>query len=218
MKILLLEDDCILNEIICEFLINQNYEVISTFDGQEAQNRAYEELFDLFILDVNVPFLNGFEFLTQLRKDGIKTPAIFITSLNRCEDLKKGFDSGCDDYIKKPFELEELNLRINNIKRIFHLNNDAVYKLNENTFYHKNLLELDTHGIKTVLAKKEAMILEYLINHKDKIVSTDELINNIWGYEEYPSAATIRTYIKNLRKLLGEQTITNIKGVGYRFN
>ncbi len=108
MKILLLEDDLILNEIIEEYLIFQTHEVITTFSGNEAQNYLYSQTFDLLILDVNVPFLNGFELLKELREQNIKTPTIFITSLNMIEDIQKGFDSGCDDYLKKPFVLKEL--------------------------------------------------------------------------------------------------------------
>ena len=108
MKILLLEDDIILSEIIEEFLISLNNEVICTYDGQTASELSYEQTFDLLLLDVEVPSINGFEFLKSLRKQDINTPAIFITSLNQIEDLEKGFEVGCDDYIKKPFELNEL--------------------------------------------------------------------------------------------------------------
>lgn len=218
MKILLLEDDFILNEILLEFLESQNYTVVSVFDGLEAQNIAYEQLFDLFILDVNVPSLNGFSFLKELRLRNINTPAIFITSLNSTEDLKKGFESGCDDYIKKPFELQELDLRINNIKRLFNIENNSEISIGTNITYNVNTFELNNNGIKTTLPKKEAKILEYFINNENKIISSDELSVNIWSYEEYPLSSTIRTYIKNLRKLLGEESISTLKGVGYRFN
>lgn len=218
MKILLLEDDFILNEILLEFLESLNYTVVPTFDGYEAQNIAYEQLFDLFILDVNVPSLDGFSFLKELRERNINTPAIFITSLNSTDDLKKGFESGCDDYIKKPFELQELNLRINNIKRLFNIENNAEISIGTNITYNTNTYELNNSGIKTTLPKKEAKILEYFINNENKIISSEELSVNIWSYEEYPLSSTIRTYIKNLRKLLGEESISTLKGVGYRFN
>lgn len=218
MKILLLEDDFILNEIITEFLVSKNYDVIPTFDGIEAQNLAYEQLFDLFILDVNVPLLDGFTFLKELRVRNIKTPAIFITSLNSSEDLKQGFESGCDDYIKKPFELQELNLRINNIKRLFNIENNVEIKISDVITYNTHTFELNNQGIKTTLPKKEAKILEYFLNNENKIISAEELSVNIWSYEEYPLSSTIRTYIKNLRKLLDEESIITLKGVGYRFN
>lgn len=218
MKILLLEDDFILNEIITEFLISLNYEVTAVFDGLEAQTLAYEKVFDLFILDVNVPIISGFEFLKELRTRNIKTPAIFITSLNSADDLKQGFDSGCDDYIKKPFELQELDLRINNIKRLFNIESNVEIVIAKDLVYNTKTFELNNNGLKSVLAKKEAKILEYFLNNENKIVSSEELSVNIWSYEEYPLSSTIRTYIKNLRKLIGEESIITIKGVGYRFN
>lgn len=218
MQILLLEDDFILNEIITEFLISLNYEVTAVFDGFEAQTLAYEKVFDLFILDVNVPIISGFEFLKELRTRNIKTPAIFITSLNSTDDLKQGFDSGCDDYIKKPFELQELDLRINNIKRLFNIESNVEIVIAKDLIYNTKTFELNNNGLKSVLAKKEAKILEYFLNNENKIVSSEELSVNIWSYEEYPLSSTIRTYIKNLRKLIGEESIITIKGVGYRFN
>ena len=103
MKILLLEDDEILNEVISSFLIKKGYQVCSTYDGEEAEDELYKNNFDLLLLDVNVPNINGFELLKNLRANNINTPAIFLTSLNDTEDLKEGFLSGCDDYIKKTF-------------------------------------------------------------------------------------------------------------------
>ena len=122
MKILLLGDDLILNEIIEEHLISQKHEITTVFTGLEAQDLLYSQKFDLLLLDVNVPILNGFELLKELRQKEIYTPAIFLTSLNQVSDIEEGFKSGCDDYIKKPFELKELDIRINNIKRLFNIN------------------------------------------------------------------------------------------------
>ncbi|EOI5010721.1 two-component system response regulator DccR, partial [Campylobacter jejuni] len=109
-KILLLEDDLSLSEIIEEFLNDEGYEVFLCDNAQEALDMAYERYFDLWILDVKVPLGDGFSLLKELRKSGKQTPAIFMTSLNTTNDLKQGFDAGCDDYIKKPFELAELSI------------------------------------------------------------------------------------------------------------
>jgi len=114
-KIFLLEDDVSLNETICEFLEDEEYEVICTYDGISAEDTIYENNFDILLLDVNVPGLNGFELLKKIRDKGDETPAIFITSLNSTENLSDGYSSGCDDYIRKPFELKELLLRIKTI-------------------------------------------------------------------------------------------------------
>lgn len=217
MKILLLEDDLILNEIIEEFLQSLNYEVVSSFDGEEACEAIYENIFDLLILDVNVPNINGFELLQQIRNQKIYTPAIFITSLNTLDDVQQGFAVGCDDYIKKPFELKELELRINNIKRHFNIvsteqivNEHLSFNLNENTIIN--------HEIKTQLPQKEMKILYYFFTHKNKTITHEEITSNIWPYEQTPTNATLRTYIKNLRKILDDDSIETIKGVGYRFN
>lgn len=217
MKILLLEDDLILNEIIEEYLISQEHEVITAFSGNEAQDYLYSQTFDLLILDVNVPFVSGFELLKELRTQNIKTPTIFITSLNMVEDMQKGFDSGCDDYLKKPFELKELDLRINNIKRLFNITPKELINISKDTFLDIQNLLIIKNNQKIHLAKKECEVLQYLIN-SSKTVSIEELSLNLWAYEDNPNDSTIRTYIKNLRKILGEEKIINIRGVGYRFN
>ena len=217
MKILLLEDDLILNEIIEEYLISQEHEVITAFSGNEAQDYLYSQTFDLLILDVNVPFVSGFELLKELRTQNIKTPTIFITSLNMVEDMQKGFDSGCDDYLKKPFELKEFYLRINNIKRLFNITPKELINISKDTFLDIQNLLIIKNNQKIHLAKKECEVLQYLIN-SSKTVSIEELSLNLWAYEDNPNDSTIRTYIKNLRKILGEEKIINIRGVGYRFN
>jgi two-component system, OmpR family, response regulator len=217
MKILLLEDDLILNEIIEEFLEESGYEVFCAFDGMKASELIYDENFDLLILDVNVPSLNGFEFLKGLRENSITTPAIFITSLNSIDDIEEGFKVGADDYLKKPFELKELELRINNIKRLHHLEGDEI-SITENIRFNPKLNFVDNDSIKTKLPLKEAQILKYLLNNTNRCVSQEELSSNIWSYESAPTSSTIRTYIKNIRKIIGEEYIETIKGVGYRFN
>ena len=218
MKILLLEDDLILNEIIEEHLISQKHEITTVFTGLEAQDLLYSQRFDLLLLDVNVPILNGFELLKDLRQKEIYTPAIFLTSLNQIDDIEKGFKSGCDDYLKKPFELKELDLRINNIKRLFNIENEDLIKISKDTYLDKKNLLIKKENEQIHLAKKECEVLEYLINNSSKNVSIEELSLNVWAYEEAPISSTIRTYIKNLRRVLGEEFIINLRGVGYRFN
>ncbi len=218
MKILLMEDDLILNEIITEHLEEEGYKVLSVFDGEEAQDKIYSQTFDLLLLDVNVPNLSGFDLLKDIRSKEIKTAAIFITSANMMEDIEKGFKSGCDDYIKKPFELKELDLRINNIKRLHNISPSTNIELSENLSLdiEKLCIRRDEEDIH--IAQKECDVLLYLIKNKNKNVSIDELSLNVWAYEDSPIASTIRTYIKNLRKILGEEYILNTRGVGYRFN
>lgn len=218
MKIFLLEDDEILNEVICAFLSEQGYEVHSAYDGDDAQDILYEKKFDLLLLDVNVPGMSGFELLKTLRQNGVTTPTIFITSFDAMSDLKKGFDSGCDDYIKKPFEFDELCLRIDNIKRLYKLDKKQVVTISEGITYDFDSSCVHIGDEEHQLSKKELEVFEYLLKNRDRTISFDELSLNLWDYENRPTDATIRTYIKNFRKIIGEEAITTIKGVGYRFN
>ncbi len=218
MKILLLEDDLILNEIIKEHLLEKENEVVSVFDGIQAEDILYSQTFDLLLLDVNVPNINGFKLLEDLRSKDIFTPAIFLTSLDQIDDIEKGFNAGCDDYIKKPFVLKELDLRIQNMKRLFNINSNEKIQISKNIILDiKNLtITLDNKNIR--IAYKEAKVLQYLVNNKTKPISVEELSINIWSYDDAPLASTIRTYIKNIRKILGDDSISNTRGVGYRFN
>ena len=218
MKILLLEDDVILNEIIEEFLLSLNYDVITAFDGNIAEELIYEESFDLLLFDVNIPNITGFELLKNIRQNNINIPIIFITSRHTADDVKIGFNSGCDDYIKKPFELSELQLRIENVKRLRQIDNHGQIKIDNDTFYNYEKKVITRNHEEFNLSKIEAKILEYFLKNKNKTISIDEISVNNWLYDEVPEATTIRTYIKNLRKKLNDKTITTLKGIGYRFN
>ena len=213
MKILLLEDDVILNEIIEEFLLSLNYEVITAFDGNIAEELIYEESFDLLLFDVNIPNITGFELLKNIRQNNINIPIIFITSRHTADDVKIGFNSGCDDYIKKPFELSELQLRIENIKRLRQIDNHGQIKIDNDTFYNYEKKVIIRNNEEFNLSKIEAKILEYFLKNKNKTISIDEISVNNWVYDEMPESTTIRTYIKNLRKKLNDETITTLKGI-----
>lgn len=219
LKILLLEDDMILSEILEEHLHALGHVITAVYDGEEAEALALARKFDLFLFDVHVPGIDGFTLLEGIRGLADHTPAIFITSLNDPKDLKAGFAAGGDDYIRKPFDLRELDLRIENILRLYGKESVSgpVEILPGIGFDLQNHLLLDGEEVHR-LTPKETEVLAYLYQNSDRVVSLDELGVNVWGYEERPSEATMRTYIKNLRKLVGEAHIVNLKGVGYRFN
>ena len=215
MKILLLEDDVILQEIIEEFLLESGYDVESFFDGEKALDAIGSKSYDMLLLDVNVPNINGFEILSYLRDIGNTTPAIYITSLSGIDDLKKGFDLGADDYLKKPFDLEELKVRIERIVKVHCLQEEIHF--DGITFIpkaHQIIFDDNTVDIR----QKEAQVLEYFVRNNGKIISCDEIIENVWDDDSIPTHATIRTYIKNLRKMFEKEYFDNIKGEGYRFN
>ncbi len=218
-KILLLEDDVTLNETISEFLQEQDFEVVSVYDGHEASEIIYEQGFDLFLLDVNVPHLNGFELLKQKRKEGVTTPAIYITSLNSMASLEDGYESGCDDYIRKPFALKELLFRMQSIlKRNFFHESTAQIEITKNIHYDTESNLLFVGEKEQSLSSKEALLLKLFLQHRDEVVTHEVIYNTLWEYEEQPSESALRTYIKNLRKILSKETIVSIKKLGYRFS
>ncbi|CBG40634.1 response regulator transcription factor [Helicobacter mustelae] len=217
MRILLLEDDALLCEIIEEFLIERGDEVLVVRDGRAAEEALLSLHFDLLLLDVQVPGINGFELLRTQRELGNRTQAIFITALNQSRDLKNGFEVGADDYIKKPFDLQELEVRIKHVTK--HLQIENFFISPHFIFSPKNLTLQNKSTSQTFkLTQKESAILCFFLKNPNRILSPQEILLNVWSYEEAPSQNTLRSYVKNLRRYLGFEKITNSKGSGYRFN
>jgi len=217
-KILLLEDDIALNETIVDYFESLNYDVVYVYDGNSALEAIYEHNFDLLLLDVNVPDINGFEILKSLREQDIQTPAIFITSLNSLSNLEEGYLSGCDDYIRKPFLLKELKLRVETIlKREFFHKKDSLINIDSNISYDTSSDILIIKEDKIQLNNKDAKLLKLFLQNIDKILSHQEIYNALWEYDETVSQSALRTYIKNLRKHLGKEKIVSIKKFGYKF-
>lgn len=215
-KVLLLEDDAQLSEIIAEYLEENSCDVRLAYDGQEAIDRIYEEKFDILLLDVKVPLMNGFDLLLRIRNEGNETPAIFLTSLNSMDDLSKAFEVGCDDYLKKPFELRELLLRVKTItKRAFFHKAAPLIELGRGICFDINSSKIIKDGTSITLSKKESLILRLLVKHRGKIVTPQMIFENAWDYEDEPSEMSLRTYIKNIRKIIGKELIENVRGQGY---
>ncbi|TQR29193.1 two-component system response regulator [Campylobacter sp. MIT 99-7217] len=215
-KILLLEDDLNLSEIVEEYLSDEGFEVSLVGDAQEALDMAYEKHFDIWILDVKVPLGDGFSLLKELRQTGKTTPAIFLTSLNTADDLKEGFESGCDDYIKKPFELIELKMRIESLlKRSFSHKNEDYEDLGDGLKFVLNSQMLYKDDKPINLPSKEIKLLNLLLKHKNNFLSTEKILEEIYDYDEEPSELSLRAYVKNLRKIIGKEKIINQRGRGY---
>ena len=217
-KILLLEDDANLNETISEFLEEQGHEVISIYDGYEAQEKLYESQYDLLLLDINVPGLDGLKLLKESRDKGNITPAVFITSMDSVDDLERGYNSGCDDYIRKPFALKELLIRIETLLKrdFYHQSNETLY-ISEDMVYDIKSNELIISGEKISFGNKESKLLKLLLKHKGQVVAHETIYNYLWDYEEDPSDTALRTYIKNIRKIIGKERVVSIKKQGYKF-
>lgn len=217
-KLLLLEDDTNLSETVCEFLVSKDYDVIPVYDGKEAEVAIYETRFDLLLLDVNVPVLNGFQLLSRIRLEGKTTPAIFLTSLNAIEDVEEGYGSGCDDYLRKPFALKELLFRIETLlKREFFHTPQARLRIDEHVEYDTATHQLYIDQKIVQLQNKEAKLLKLFLQKKNEIISHETLMEHLWDFEETGSDETLRTYIKNLRKIIGKERIVSLKKLGYKF-
>lgn len=217
-KLLLMEDDFNLSDTVVDYFEEQGFEVIPVYDGEDALCKIYENSFDLLLLDVNVPEKNGFEVLKSIRKDGNTTPAIFITSLNSMDSLEKGFESGCDDYIRKPFELKELLLRVQTILKREFSNKSENILICEDITFNPITGELKNNDEIIKLNLKELKLLKFFLQHPNQLVSHDRIYDYVWEYDEEYSDNSLRTYIKNLRKILGKETIVSLKKLGYRFN
>lgn len=217
-KLLLLEDDTNLSETVCEFLESKGYDVTPVYDGEEAETTIYEQHFDLFLLDVNVPSLNGFKLLSKIRSMGKTTPTIFLTSMNAIEDLETGYQSGCDDYLRKPFVLKELLFRIETLlKREFFHAPQARLRIDEGIEYDASNNQLYVYDQAAQLQNKEAKLLKLFLQKKNEIIAHETIMAHLWEYDENGSDETLRTYIKNLRKIIGKDRIVSIKKLGYKF-
>ena len=216
LKLLLLEDDAQLSEIIKEYLEEAGCEVHHASDGEEALDKIYEERFDIYLFVVSVPYLYGFDLLSKLRSEWNETTVIFWTSFNTMDDLSRAFEVGCDDYLKKPFELKELLLRIKTIsKRVFYHKADEKIGIGNGVTFDISSNKILKDGSSVPLSKKESLILKLLIKNRGKIVTPQMIFDNAWDYEDEPSEMSLRTYIKNIRKIVGKELIENARGQGY---
>ncbi len=212
-KILLLEDDLLFAETLSDLLEENGYVVRHAPNGQNILDITFEYKFDLYLLDINVPIIDGITVLKELRESQDFTPAIFLTSHTDKEILKKSFLHGGDDYISKPFDSDELLLRITALLRrttqkkiqcIKLLCHDAVHK---SFFYNKQELEL---------SKKEYELLLLLMQHNNNTVPKELIIEELWSTAQSRSDGVIRVYINRLKQLLPQIEIQNIRGVGYK--
>ncbi|WP_345989744.1 response regulator transcription factor [Sulfurimonas sp. HSL1-2] len=213
MKILLLEDEYALRVSIEEFLEDLDFTVETYANGDDAFDAACAAHFDLFLFDVNVPGLSGFELLKTLRAEGNETPAIFITARTQTKDLEEGYKRGCCDYIRKPFDLTELQLRIEHALRSYYYKHSEAIELAPDLHYDTKRMQLSYKEEPITLSKTENDILEVLLRHTNQAVSMAMFQDEVWG--EYVDPANIRVQINNLRKKLPADIIKNRRGVGY---
>ena len=206
MKILLLEDDTILAQTMIQILEDENYDVTLLENGEEVLDITYDNKFDLYLFDVNVPLLNGMDTLKLLRDSDDMTPTFFITSLRDTDSILKGFDYGCDDYIKKPFDLDEFLARIKAILK--RKNPKITYGNIEIDLYEEHILK---SGDEVSLGLVEKEIFFLLVKNIGITISKA----TFFEYMNKPSDTGLRTVISKLKKTL-ELNVSNTKGVGYK--
>ena len=211
-KVLLLEDDLLFAQSLEDFLDEEGYEVIIVHNPHQALELTYTEKFDLYLLDINLPLMSGIEFLDSLRQSGDLTPAIFLTSYKDKEVMKEGFLKGCDDYLKKPVDLDELGLRITSVMKRYQ--GDIKQCINEICIdIEQKRVFKDGKQLEVTL--REFDLIALLFRNKDKVVSKEMIINALWNSDEEGSDGAIRVYINRLKKILDSDSLKNVRGLGY---
>ena len=224
-RILLVEDDANLGFVIKDNLEESGYEVMLATDGESAINVFQKKTFDLILLDVMLPKMDGFSVAKQIRKRNEKIPLLFITAKSMEADKVTGFEIGADDYIGKPFSMKELLLRIEVfLRRTKALNADknATYQIGRLTFNFAelNLTETQTGAIVS-LTQKEADLLKFLCENKNKILKREEILFHVWGKDDYFLGRSMDVFITKLRKYFKSDPdieLETIHGVGFKFN
>jgi two-component system alkaline phosphatase synthesis response regulator PhoP len=200
MRILLVEDEENIRDLVKLNLELENFEVVATGNGRDALKLSAGQHFDLILLDVMLPEMDGFQICEQIRLSDLQTPIIFLTAKDGSNDRIQGLKYGADDYIVKPFVFEELLLRINNLlKRSARTpeNTTTVFAFGNNQINFITYEAIGNEG-KFILTKKEAMLLKLLIDRKNQVVSRQQILQSVWGYDVYPSTRTIDNFILKL--------------------
>ena len=219
MKILLLEDDYNYNESIKEYLELLGYEVDAFFDGESALDAIMQKCYYLFLLDVKVPKLNGHELIKYIKEANITTPIIIITSLVDIDNIAIGYELGCNDYLKKPFELKELELRVKElIKNHYQTSKGGEFALSCGYMFNFETGELRRDEEQVMLTQKEQELIRFLIRRKNTFCDIELIRENVWEGKEI-SYADIRMYIRKIRlKVNEEKFIKSSRGLGYKID
>lgn len=213
MKILLLEDEVMLNESICEYLESVGHQVESFFNGLDALCAIKENSYDLLILDINVPGLDGLAFLEKIHDLKIHVPVVYISALVDIEDISRAYDLGCYDYLKKPFHLKELSLRVDRIKLSSEVPRIHL-RLSKNYSYDQEHSTLLFSNEPQVMTKKQSQIIDLLSRNRGMVVDFEQFRIYVWD-ENNIDNATIRAEINRLKKSLKEDFVINVRGMGY---
>ena len=218
--LLLVEDERILAEILCDTLCGRDFEVTLAYDGEEGYARAQERSFDVIVSDIMMPRLDGFSMVKRLRKAGCTAPVLFLTARSSTDDVVKGFEVGGNDFLRKPFAIDELIVRVRALAGRLGQQDDheAIYHLGRYTFdVGHNLLRCGEEEI--TLAARETAVLAWLCRHAGQVVEASALLRELWGDDNFFNLRSLNVYISRLRRHLAAEPsveIVSIRGVGYK--
>lgn len=219
-RVLIVEDDLDLGNLLRQYLELNGFEARRVFDGTEARKELQNQSFDIAVLDVMMPNEDGFELASKMKNSHPHLPFLFVTARKMKEDILHGLKLGADDYIIKPFDADELILRIQNIlKRNPSDKVETVYRFGKFLFSPSEL-SLKTEDSERILTEKEARLLCYLYNHKNQLIKREEILNHLWEETDFFSGRSLDVFISRLRKYLAQDKsihIESIRGVGFRF-
>ncbi|QKE27815.1 two-component system response regulator [Arcobacter acticola] len=213
MKILLVEDDIMLNEMIAEYITSTGHIIKSVKTGTESLQILEKEKFDLLILDINLPDIDGFTILEKMHEQKRMIPTIYISALIDIEDISRAFDLGCFDYLKKPFHLKELTLRINKILKT-RIVPQTHKRLSKHYSFDSENMTLLYNNEPHILPKRQLQIIELLALNRSLVVQYDMFRDYVWN-DDYIDNATIRAEVNRVKTVLKEDFIKNIRGSGY---
>ena len=219
MKILLAEDEKRMNRALCELLRQEGYEVTSVENGEDALYEIESELYDMIVLDVMMPGMNGFDVAKKARRAGVRTPILMLTAKSELDDKVEGLDSGADDYLTKPFMTKELLARLRALGRRGLPTDDGSLKFEDLSLDVKNATLRCDNGQSVRLGEKELRILEYLIANQGQVLTREQIALKIWGYESDSEYNNVEVYMSFARKKLAfvdsQCEIKALRGIGY---
>ena len=215
MRILLVEDEHRISASIKKGLEQENYAVDVAYDGQSGYDLASTEDYDLIILDLMLPVLDGLTVCKKLRNAGFHTPILILTARGQVQDKVIGLNTGADDYLTKPFSFEELLARIRALSRRPKQSLPSTLEFAGLTL-DPSSFQVKKNGQKIDLTSREFSLLEYLLKNPQKILTRDQIISHVWNYDSDILPNTVEVYIRNLRRKIGGSLIHTIRGFGYR--
>ncbi len=226
-SILIVEDEENLHDALKLNLELEGYEVTSAFDGTQALHKVSQEYFDLIIMDIMIPEMDGITVTETIRLQNNEVPILILSAKNTSSDRVLGLKKGADDYLTKPFNLEELLLRVQKLieKNQKLQDKDTIgelYTFGKNTIDFKAQEAITKSGERIQISKKEAMLLKLLIENKNEVVTREKILQSVWGYNVYPTTRTIDNFILSFRKYFEEDSrnpvyFHSVRGVGYKY-